>query len=283
MKQDAADSDYSLSPGRGKTSASPLKIGREKKGGKGQGRGGRKRRAREQGYGLSPKHSSDEGNGEGGDEEDDDEEEEEEEEEEDDKSLNYMIDEEDEDDDDEDGDEGFGLDTVTEAMLLAKVQQKQNRAKVARKVSMLSLLLPGDGDRDAALGGDHGTGSPSGGNFSRNVGSWFRRRVGKGEDTKTGEVRESTKFYPSDFQMESEGDLRYCPACIETNDRRRDGRRRMLFVMPWESETGTHPTHTHVDAHVNSEYRSAEVCIYMHTDTVIVILRDVKSNNLTNT
>jgi hypothetical protein len=33
--------------------------------------------------------------------------------------------------------------------------------------------------------------------------------------------------------MEAEGDLRYCPACIEVNDRRRDGKRRILFLLPW--------------------------------------------------
>ena len=27
---------------------------------------------------------------------------------------------------------------------------------------------------------------------------------------------------------------RYCPACVEVNDRRRDGRRRLLFVIPWD-------------------------------------------------
>lgn len=154
----------------------------------------------------------------------------------DDKNSSVVNDEEEEDDDD--GDEGFGLDTVTEAMMLAKMQQKQNRAKVARKVSMLSLLLPteGEGGRD---GGDVGPGSPSGGNFSRNVGSWFRRRVGKGEDTRVGEVRESEGYYRTDYVMESEGDMRYCPACIEVNDRRRDGRRRVVYVMPWGNDAGT--------------------------------------------
>ena len=42
---------------------------------------------------------------------------------------------------------------------------------------------------------------------SRNVGSWFRRRVGKG-DEREGDVRETVDYALSDYQMESQGDLR---------------------------------------------------------------------------
>ena len=148
----------------------------------------------------------------------------------------------DEEDDDDEGDEGFGLDTVTEVMMRAKSQERQSRSKGHKKLSMLSLLLPSEGDRDRDrdgardLGADMGPGSPSGGNFSRNVGSWFRRRVGKGEDTKVGDVKETAAFNPIDYSMEVEGDVRYCPASIEVNDRRRDGRRRVLFVLPWGND-----------------------------------------------
>ena len=125
-------------------------------------------------------------------------------------------------------------------MMRAKSQERQSRSKGHKKLSMLSLLLPSEGDRDRDgardLGADMGPGSPSGGNFSRNVGSWFRRRVGKGEDTKVGDVKETTAFNPIDYSMEVEGDVRYCPASIEVNDRRRDGRRRVLFVLPWGND-----------------------------------------------
>ena len=50
------------------------------------------------------------------------------------------------------------------------------------------------------------------GNFasvaSRNVGSWFRRRVGK-VDERGGDVRETVDYALSDYSMESHGDLRW--------------------------------------------------------------------------
>ena len=70
----------------------------------------------------------------------------------------------------------------------------------------------------------------------RKVSGWFRRSVGNDEPIVA--VPETVDYTLPNYDMETEGDLRYCPACIEVNDRRsaREGRRRVLFVLPWAND-----------------------------------------------
>ena len=61
------------------------------------------------------------------------------------------------------------------------------------------------------------------------VGRWFRKQI----NPEATEVEETPDLVPVDVYMETDGDLRYCPACIEVNDHRREGRRRVVFLIPW--------------------------------------------------
>ena len=74
----------------------------------------------------------------------------------------------------------------------------------------------------------------------RKVSGWFRRSVGN--DDPVVDVPETPDYVVPNYEAETDGGLRYCPACIEVNDRRlaREGRRRVLFVLPWATnEAGT--------------------------------------------
>jgi hypothetical protein len=63
------------------------------------------------------------------------------------------------------------------------------------------------------------------------VGKWFRKKI----NPDLVEVDETVDIMPIDVDMETDGDVRYCPACIEVNDHMREGRRRILFLIPWAS------------------------------------------------
>ena len=61
------------------------------------------------------------------------------------------------------------------------------------------------------------------------VGRWIRKQM----NPEAVEVDETADLVTMDVYMETDGDLRYCPACIEVNDHRREGRRRIVFLIPW--------------------------------------------------
>lgn len=74
---------------------------------------------------------------------------------------------------------------------------------------------------------------------------WIRRRInsvthqnqltGSVENTQSHDPEEgepTEHFTKTDYEMESSGDLRFCPACLELNDHRKDGRRRVLYFLP---------------------------------------------------
>lgn len=89
----------------------------------------------------------------------------------------------------------------------------------------------------------------------RATGGWLKRRFVGGKEAGTGagavggagtgtavggadaydeeeHFDESTDFHMTDYEMESSGDLRYCPGSVEVNDYRKDGRRRTLYFLP---------------------------------------------------
>lgn len=61
------------------------------------------------------------------------------------------------------------------------------------------------------------------------VGRWFRKQI----NPEAIDVAETSEVVPIDVYMETDGDLRYCPACIESVDPRKEGRRKILFLIPW--------------------------------------------------
>lgn len=65
------------------------------------------------------------------------------------------------------------------------------------------------------------------------VGRWFRTQGVRLINPDAVEVEETEAIQPVDVYMETDGDLRYCPACIETIDHRKEGRRKILFLIPW--------------------------------------------------
>eukprot|EP01038_Epipyxis_sp_PR26KG_P007270 gene7270-9909_t len=67
-----------------------------------------------------------------------------------------------------------------------------------------------------------------------NVGNWFRRQIIPNTipSQDGGEVPESMEYASIDFDMEYNGDLRYCPACIDVHDSRREKKRRILYIIP---------------------------------------------------
>ncbi len=78
------------------------------------------------------------------------------------------------------------------------------------------------------------------------VGRWLRREIGElfHGDASPGVAQGNTlaapldladddKISPADAKMEDDEDLRYCPACIDALDYRKEGKRRILFAFPW--------------------------------------------------
>ena len=61
---------------------------------------------------------------------------------------------------------------------------------------------------------------------------WFRSKINDITITDSMDVPETADYVPTNYDLESDGDLRYCPACIEASDHRKEGRRRLLFVIP---------------------------------------------------
>jgi len=62
--------------------------------------------------------------------------------------------------------------------------------------------------------------------------SWFRSKINDMSISDSMDVPESVDFMPANYDLEGDGDLRLCPACIEASDHRKEGRRRLLFVIP---------------------------------------------------
>ena len=63
---------------------------------------------------------------------------------------------------------------------------------------------------------------------------WIRSKftdMTSGEST--GDVQETDEECRADYALEGDGDLDYCSACIEASDHRKEGRRRLLFVLPY--------------------------------------------------
>lgn len=79
-----------------------------------------------------------------------------------------------------------------------------------------------------------GNGAKSGGGVGGGVSNWFRRRFDDLTPDAT-DIPETTEWGTVDYEMESTGDLRYCPACFELNDIRRgkEKQRRFLYVLPF--------------------------------------------------
>lgn len=92
--------------------------------------------------------------------------------------------------------------------------------------------------------------SDENGKKSNRISGWFRKHIGGSEarhqepaaahagsvgaSAESQDVPESdsSDYLPTDYEAEAGGDLRYCPACLELNDCRREGKRRVLYFMP---------------------------------------------------
>lgn len=68
----------------------------------------------------------------------------------------------------------------------------------------------------------------------RTMKNWFRKQV-VGINPDVVNVVETSDFCPVDMAMEAGGDLRFCPACIETTD----VRHKYLYALPVQDGTGT--------------------------------------------
>ena len=63
---------------------------------------------------------------------------------------------------------------------------------------------------------------------------WIRSKftdITSGESAR--DVQETEDEYPVDYSLENDTDLEFCSACIEASDHRKEGRRRLLFVLPY--------------------------------------------------
>lgn len=69
----------------------------------------------------------------------------------------------------------------------------------------------------------------------RSVLNFFKRKVNDLSIPAVSDVPECSGDYANrDMELESHGDAEYCPACIEIADNRRESRRRIIYMVPWD-------------------------------------------------
>jgi hypothetical protein len=78
------------------------------------------------------------------------------------------------------------------------------------------------------------------------VSSWFRTKFNDMTISDSMDVPETSEWTDVNYVLEASGDLRYCPACIEAADFRKEGRRRLLFVIPYTTSPISSDTPTDV-------------------------------------
>lgn len=78
------------------------------------------------------------------------------------------------------------------------------------------------------------------------VSSWFRNKINDMTISDSMDVPETSEWSDVNYELEASGDLKYCPACIEAADFRKEGRRRLLFVIPYKTSPVTPHTQTDV-------------------------------------
>ena len=80
---------------------------------------------------------------------------------------------------------------------------------------------------------------------SKAVGKWFRKQIqeiNQKADTIKNiiEIQETSEYVVPDYDSEATTELRYCPATIDVNDYKREGSRRVLYVLPWSNTNTRH-------------------------------------------
>jgi hypothetical protein len=108
-------------------------------------------------------------------------------------------------------------------VLIAHIEssnEKTKRSIIAETLSPMKRIFQIDKDKSKA------------------VGKWFRKQIqeiNQKADTIKNiiEIQETSEIATPDYEFEASTELRYCPAAIDVNDHKREGHRRVLYVIPW--------------------------------------------------